>query len=345
MKSWNYFENFDKTYIIAEIGVNHNGDIETAKKLICEAVKSGANAVKFQSYIANKLAAPETPKVNYQILNSVDKNETHLEMLKKYELSKEDHFNLKEFCDKQKIDFLSTPYDVESAYLLNKLEVKMFKTASADIVDYQLHRYISSTFKPVIISTGMAKIEEIESILKYYDKEKSSLILLHCVSNYPCSLKSVNLKSISFLERYFNLPIGYSDHSSDILVPILSIALKSKIIEKHLTLDKEMTGPDHKASSTPIELSCLISEIRKAEIILGDFSKEIQKEEYQMKKISRKSIYLNKAVSKFDIVCEDDFILKRPGLGINPLEINKILGKRYLRKLTKGELLNSEDID
>jgi sialic acid synthase SpsE len=190
----------------------------------------------------------------------------------------------------------------------------------------------------------MATIEEIKSILKYYDQEKSSLILLHCVSNYPCSIESVNLKSVSFLERNFNLPVGYSDHSSDNLVPILAIALKSKIIEKHFTLDKNMIGPDHRASSTPVELTSLIKEIRKSELILGEFSKNIQKEEYQMKKISRKSIYLNRSVLKFDIVSEDDFILQRPGLGINPLDINEILGKRYLRHLNKGELLNSKDI-
>ena len=344
MSSKNYFDSFKKTYIIAEIGVNHNGNIELAKKLINCAVKSGANAVKFQSYNAEKLANPNTPKVNYQVINSQEKNETHFQMLKKYELSKEEHILLKNYCDDSNIDFLSTPYDVDNARFLNNLDVKMFKTASADIVDFQLHRYISSTYKPVIISTGMSNIKEIKSILEYYDKEKNSIILLHCVSNYPCSINSVNLNSICFLRDYFKLPVGYSDHSSELLVPLLSIALNSKVIEKHFTLDKSMKGPDHKASSTPDEFANLVKQVRKSEKILGNFSKEVKDEEFDMRMISRKSIYLNKKVLKSQVISEDDFMLRRPGVGLNPLEINNFIGKKYKITKNKGDLLTIEDI-
>ncbi len=344
MDKLNFFDSIKNTYIIAEIGVNHNGNLTIAKDLINEAVKCGANAVKFQSYISSKLAAPETPKVKYQILNSLEENESHLEMLSKYEISKDDHQILKKYCDSKQIDFLSTPYDVESAKLLTKLNVKMFKTASADIVDYQLHRYIASTNKPTIISTGMSTIDEITATLSYYNNSKSSVILLHCVSNYPCSIGSINLNSIDFLRNKFNLPIGYSDHSSDNLAAVLSIALKTKVIEKHLTLDKEMKGPDHKASSTPSEFSNMVKEIRKTEKILGGFSKEVQEEENEMRRISRKSIYLKKNVLKNEKAVEDHFVLKRPGLGVNPQFIDRVLGKRYNREINEGELLDLKDI-
>ena len=263
MNKFNFFESLKSTYFIAEIGVNHNGEMDVAKKLIDKAVDCGANAVKFQSYNSEKLASKETPKVKYQILNAIDLNESHQDMLKKYELSEKDHYCLNDYCLSKKIDFLSTPYDVENAVLLNKINVKMFKIASADIVDYQLHRFISKTSKPVIISTGMSSIVDIEKALNFYDKKKSSIILLHCVSNYPCSLEAINLNSISYLKKHFNLPVGFSDHSSDNTASILSIALNAKIIEKHFTLDKNLTGPDHKASANPKELKSLIMILEK----------------------------------------------------------------------------------
>ena len=345
MPNLNFFENLKSTYIIAEIGVNHNGSLDIAKKLIDEAFFCGANAVKFQSYNSRRLASIETPKVPYQKINSQDPRESHQEMLMKYELTEEDHINLNNYCIKKNIDFLSTPYDVENAILLNRLNVKMFKVASADIVDYQLHRYISSTLKPVIISTGMSTVLDIEKALNFYNLAKSSIILLHCVSNYPCSIESINLNSIKFLSRYFNLPIGYSDHSSENLSSILSIAINAKVIEKHFTLDKEMLGPDHKASSNSKELRDLIKNIRKAEKILGNNSKTVQKEELEMRKISRKSIYLKNDVQSNQYISEKDVILRRPGIGINPMEFEREIGKKYKRNIKMGELLNLDDID
>ncbi len=344
MGNINFFEKLKSVYIIAEVGVNHNGNINTAKLLIDKAKDVGADAVKFQSYNAKKLANANTPKVKYQKVNTINSNETHLEMLQKYELSEDDHINLKNYCDRKNIDFLSTPYDVGSAKLLTRLNVKMFKVASADLVDYQLHKYLSSTFKPVIISTGMSSLNEIEKTLKIYDLQKSSIILLHCVSNYPCSIKSLNLNSIQFLKNYFNLPVGYSDHSSNSMSASISVALSSKVFEKHLTLDKKMEGPDHKASSDPEEFLNLVNDIRTTEIILGSFTKSIKEEELEMRKISRKSIYLAKNVKYKQNVKESDFNLKRPGIGISPLEIPNIIGKSYVRDISEGELLKKEDL-
>ena len=344
MGNINFFDNLKSVYIIAEVGVNHNGDINIAKILIDKAKDIGADAVKFQSYKAKKLAKIETPKVEYQKLNTINSDETHLEMLQKFELSEDDHIHLKNYCDKKNIDFLSTPYDVESAQLLTRLNVKMFKVASADLVDFKLHKYLSSTLKPVIISTGMSSLDEIEQTLKIYDLKKSSIILLHCVSNYPCSIKSLNLNSIELLKNYFNLPVGYSDHSSDSIAAPISVALSSKVFEKHLTLDKKMEGPDHMASSNPEEFLNLVRDIRKTEIILGGYSKSIKEEELEMRKISRKSIYLSKDVKYNQEVKESDFDLKRPGIGISPLEIPNIVGKYYLREIKEGELLKEEDL-
>ena len=345
MVNINFFKKLTSVYIIAEIGVNHNGNINIAKALIDKAKEIGADAVKFQSYKSQKLANVETPKVKYQKLNSLDPDETHLEMLQKYELSKKNHIDLKNYCDKKNIDFLSTPYDVESAKLLNRLNVKMFKVASADLVDFQLHKYLSSTLKPVIISTGMSSLEEIQQALKIYDLQKSSIILLHCVSNYPCSIKSLNLNSIELLKNYFNLPVGFSDHSSDNMAASIAVALSSKVFEKHLTLDKNMEGPDHMASSNPEEFHNLVKDIRKTEIILGRYSKSVQEEELEMRKISRKSLYLAKDVKYKQLIKEGDFDLKRPGAGISPLEMPNIVGKYYLREIKKGELLKKEDLN
>ncbi len=344
MGNINFFESFDYVYIIAEIGVNHNGKIEIAKKLIDKAKESGASAVKFQSYKADNLANLNTPKVKYQAINSEDKKESHFQMLKKYELSEKDHITLKEYCDKTNIDFLSTPYDVSSAKLLNYLNVKMFKVASADIVDFQLHKYLSTTNKPTIISTGMSSLNEIKMALDFYDLKKSSIVLLHCVSNYPCSLSSLNLNSLRVLKNYFNLPIGFSDHTTDSSAACIAVALSSKVLEKHLTLDKNMQGPDHKASSTPQEFVTLVKDIRKTEMILGQPVKLIQDEELEMRMISRKSLYLAKNVKINQKVKEEDFLLKRPGLGISPLEIETIIGKSYKRDLKEGQLIKKEDI-
>ena len=266
----NFFTNSSECILIAEIGVNHNGDMILAKEMIDAAKESGADVVKFQTFKADKLVAQGTPKVKYQE-NTTSPEETHYEMIKKLELSLENHFVVKEYCDQLGVEFLSTPYDSDSARFLNdELEVRLFKTASADLIDHPLHEYIASTRKPSIVSVGMATLEEIEQNLSVYKRyEHEDLILLHCVSNYPCSDTSLNLRVLNTLKKHYDFPVGFSDHSIGNEAAILSIAFGAKVIEKHFTLDKSLPGPDHLASSTPKEFKQLVKSVRRAEKMLG----------------------------------------------------------------------------
>ena len=328
---------FNKVFIIAEVGVNHNGSIERAKKLIDAAAASGANAVKFQTFKAHKLAKKNTPKVLYQA-RSGDIEETHYEMLKKLELKEKDHQVLKNYCHKRKIDFLSTAYDVESAKFLDRLGVRVFKTASADIVDHQLHNFLSKTKKHVIISTGMATIKEIDQVVNIY-KKKNSFSLLHCTSNYPCSDKSVNIRNLLTLQKRYKCIVGYSDHSLGNLSSILSIGYGAKIIEKHFTLNKKLNGPDHFASITPIELKRFVEDIRRTEKILGSRTRTIQKEEMSMRKISRKSLIYKKNLNIGHILNDSDLTSIRPGIGLLGNNIDKIIGRKINKKITKGSFV------
>ena len=325
----------NKVFVIAEIGVNHCGKLNLAKKMIDQAAKCGADAVKFQTYSAQNLATPSTKKVKYQ-LNNTRKKETHYQMLKSLELSKDNHKELFNHCKKKKIVFLSTPYDRESAKFLYRLGCSAFKTASADIVDLELHEYLAKRKKPVIISTGMSNLEEIESCLKIYKKfDNNKIILLHCVSNYPCSPKSLNLKSISLLKNRFKFMVGYSDHSIGNEAAITSVALGSVVIEKHFTTNRLLPGPDQKTSITPKELTKIIDDIHSTKEILGDYKKECQKEEMEMRKISRKSLTLNRNIRKNQKIKRNYLTLKRPGNGILFKNIKKVLGKHAKRNLKK----------
>ncbi len=329
-----------RTYIIAEVGVNHNGKISLAKKLIDVAKKSGANAVKFQTFFADKLAIKKSPKVNYQKKNLSKKGYQH-DMLKKLQLSYNDHLKLILYCKKIKIDFLSTPYDVDSAKFLSKLKLKFFKTSSADLTDYKLHEYLAKNRKTVIISTGASNISLINQTLKIYKKYKNKkIILLHCVSNYPCSNKAINLRAIELLRKKFNYIIGYSDHSNNVLSAILSISLGAKVIEKHITLNKNLIGPDHAASSNPKEFVDYVKKIRETEVILGSEIKEIQKEEISMIKFSRKSLYYAENFKKGHVVRTDDLACLRPGTGISPMKIKIFLGKKINKNVKKNEKLS-----
>ena len=342
----NIFSELSECLIIAEIGVNHNGDISMAKKLIDVAKTCGANAVKFQTFRAEKLASINTPKVAYQ-KESTNQSESHYEMLKKLELSYDDHFILKTYCESKKILFLSTPYDADSAnFLNNDLDIEMFKTASADIVDHSLHEHISKSKKPTIISVGMASLGEIEETLKIYEKNNNNqVILLHCVSNYPCSNQSLNMNVINTLKNTFYFPVGFSDHSVGNEAAILSIAMGSKVIEKHLTLDKSLPGPDHKASSSPDEFLTYVNAIRKSEQMMGSYTKKIQSEELGMAKVSRKSPVLNKDLLPGDILCDGDIDFIRPADGIKPYMAQYILGKKARKHIKKGQLLSFFDFE
>jgi sialic acid synthase SpsE len=334
--------NISKIYIIAEIGVNHNGDIGIAKKLILSAKKNGADAVKFQTFNAERLSFKDTPKVKYQEKNSI-KKQTHYEMLKELELNENQHYELINFCKKKKIDFLSTPYDVEDAKFLIKCGIKTFKTSSADIIDYFLHKYLSLNAKEVIISTGMCSYEEISNTIKLYKKSKTKISLLHCVSNYPCSDKSLNLRNIPSLYKKFKVPIGFSDHSQNILSPVIAISLGCKIIERHITLDKNMKGPDHFASDNPEHFKLYVQRIRNAELILGSKEKKTQKEEMEMKKISRKGIYYCRDISKEKKVTLNDLYLKRPWTNNTIFSVKKIIKKKLKKNVKQNSRLSKYD--
>ena len=332
----NFFKNRKKTYLIAEIGVNHNGSVKIAKKLIKIAKKIGMDAVKFQSFKAEKLSSKKTELTEYQKKNLTQKV-SHFGMLKKLELSEKDQKELFIFCKKIRIEFISTPFDVQSAKFLNHLGVKYFKTASPDLQDVYLHKYLSKLDKKIIISTGMSNEEEIKKCLSFY-KKKSKVALLHCVSAYPCNYKSVNMKALNILKKYSNT-IGFSDHTLGNLSSIIAVSLGSKIIEKHFTLNKNMEGPDHKFSLDPKEMKIFKETIRNTEIILGSEIKKCQVAEKLNKKITIKNIIAKKNIKKGTCVKEDDFTLTRLGKGLTGFYLKKIVNKYSKKEIKAGSVI------
>jgi sialic acid synthase SpsE len=339
------FMAMQSVYIIAEIGVNHNGDMRLAKSLILAAKMAGADAVKFQSYKTELLAKKDTPKVTYQKINAkID--ESHFDMLKKFELTCENHEYLISYCNQCEIDFISTPYDVESADLLHKLGIKIFKTASADLIDLRLHKFLAKTGKAVIIATGMSNLKEINQAVDIYRGAKNDKItLLHCVSNYPCSDHSVNMRAMNTLRDAFSYPVGYSDHSLGSIAAILSVSMGASVIEKHITLDKGLPGPDHGASSDIIEFTDYVSAIRRAELMLGSPQKKCQPEEEEMAKVSRKSIAFVNSKKNGEILSESDFFFIRPGTGMPANTLDQVLGRRLLKDKKPYDFLKWDDFE
>ncbi|NOX66212.1 MAG: N-acetylneuraminate synthase [Chlorobi bacterium] len=340
-----FFKTLEQCYLIAEIGVNHGGDLSLAKTMVEEAKKAGADAVKFQTFTAENLVTNFTPKVEYQ-KQTTPEDETHYNMIKSLELSRDDHYLLKEFCESLQIDFISTPYDIESAQFLTDLGVKIIKIASADIVDIPLLEYVASTKISVILSAGMATLGEIEQAINIFNEAGSNdFVLLHCVSNYPCQYKSLNMKVLTTYKTAFNVVVGFSDHSIGPVASILSIALGAIVVEKHFTTDKSLPGPDHRASSTPNEFSELASYIRTAEESLGTSIKLCHDEEREMAKVSRKSVVLARSVKVGEIITKDHLTTKRPGTGISPINIRNIIGKKTRNNLQKDSLIKWSDLE
>ncbi|MDB9357946.1 N-acetylneuraminate synthase [Nodularia spumigena] len=340
----NFFCDVSRAYLIAEIGVNHNGDVDLAKQMIDAAKKAGADAVKFQTFSADSLVSLETPKVNYQ-KNTTSPDETHYDMIRRLELDHQAHYELFNYCTEKSIDFLSTPYDVDSAQFLLKLGVKLFKTASADIVDLPLQRYIASTGNPTIVATGMAGLGEIEQVVDLYEEVGNpNLVLLHCVSNYPCSDQSLNLRAMNTLAQAFSLPVGFSDHSEGFLAAVIAVSMGAKVIEKHFTLDKAMSGPDHRASSTPEEFAQLVQNVRRAEVMLGSPRKTCQSEERQMATVSRKSIVLARSMQVGEEIAPSDIRMMRPGTGLGAILIPKVIGQKVRKDLSVGHQLTWADL-
>ena len=335
----------NKIFLIAEIGVNHNGDIALAKKMITAAKSSGADAVKFQTFTAETLVSQRTPKVRYQE-STTSPDESHYEMIQKLELKRDDHFLLKTYCEEVGVGFLSTPYDIDSAkFLHEELGVSLFKTASADIVDLPLHQYIASTGKHSIVSVGMATLGEIEDVVSVYrNSGNQNLTLLHCVSNYPCADESLNLNVMMTLKNAFQLDVGYSDHSVGYEAAVLSVAFGATVIEKHFTLDKKLPGPDHLASSTPEEFALLVNAVRRAENMVGSPVKRCQEEERQMASVSRKSITLMCDLRAGDKIERNHLIMRRPGNGLLAKEIERVCGMRVKSDLSAGHQLALSDL-
>ncbi|MEI6190029.1 MAG: N-acetylneuraminate synthase [Chitinophagia bacterium] len=332
--------------IIAEAGVNHNGDIKLAKKLVDIAAESGADYVKFQTWITEDIVDYNAPKAEYQLLN--DGEETNqFEMLKNLELSFIEFKEIKKHCESQNIKFLSTPDDETSLnFLCDELKMDLIKIGSGEINNIQFLRKVAKKNLDVILSTGMSGLGEIEAALnELLNNGAKSVSLLHCTSNYPAKLETVNLKAMHTMRNAFKTIVGYSDHTEGISISIAAVALGAKIIEKHFTIDKNMKGPDHKASMSPIELFELVKEIRNVEKALtGSGKKEMQQVEVETKKIVTKGLYLKQDICQGEIIYETNIIAKRPLIGLSVKDIDMCVGKRINKNKNKGDFITLSDL-
>lgn len=316
--------------IIAEAGVNHNGSLILAKELIDAASCAGADVIKFQSFDATKLVTKNAKKARYQIINTSN-DDSQLKMLKKLQLTYEEQIELKSYADKKNIEFLSTAFDIESVHFLNKLNLKRFKIPSGEITNLPYLRLIGSLKKPIILSTGMSNMIEIRQALNELCSRgsmKEDISILHCTTQYPAPYKDINLRAIETLKREFNTKIGYSDHSAGIEVSLAAVALGAQIIEKHITIDKNLDGPDHKASIEPNQLQNLVKSIRNISLAMGSNEKKISKSELENLRIARKSIVSRVFIKKGEVFTEENLCTKRPAEGISPMEWDKIIGKK-----------------
>lgn len=326
-------------FLIAEAGVNHNGDIETAKKLIDAAVRAGADAVKFQTFRAENLVCKSAEKAAYQ-LETTDTAETQFEMLKKLELNEQEHWELMQYCQKRNIMFLSTPFDIDSLHYLINLGVGIIKIASGEITDYPLLREAGKTGKKVILSTGMSTLNEVrEAVDVLKENGSGEITVLHCNTEYPTPVSDVNLLAMVNMREELGLPTGYSDHTQGIEIPIAAAVLGATVIEKHFTLDKTMAGPDHRASLEPDELQVMVRTIRNIEGALGNGIKAPSESEKRNVEAARKSIVVAADIKKGEKFTEKNLTTKRPGTGINPMRWDEVMGKKAERDYKADEML------
>lgn len=333
---------YNKTYIIAEAGVNHNGSIELAKKMIDVAVHAGVDAVKFQTFKAEKIVSRYAPKAEYQKKTTTD-HESQLEMIKKLELDKGAHEELLAWCRLMNIQFLSTPFDLDSINLLSKLGLEIFKIPSGEITNLPYLRKIGALKKKIILSTGMSDIGEIENalhVLTNAGTKLKNITVLHCNTEYPTPMQDVNLKAMLTIKATFpGIHVGYSDHTEGIEVPIAAVAMGATVIEKHFTLDKNMEGPDHKASMEPDELTAMVKAIRNIEQALGTGLKKSSSSELKNKPIARKSIVAARTICKGEPLTEENLTVKRPGTGINPMRWDEMIGQRASKDYKQDDLI------
>jgi N-acetylneuraminate synthase len=333
--TWQKIEKSKKTFVIAEAGVNHNGSLDRAKRLIDVAARSGCDAVKFQIFNARQLVADDTPKVDYQVSQS-DISETQYDMLRRLELSYDAHRELKKYCEDTGILYISTPFDKEGVDFLNDLGVCCFKIGSGDITNFGLLKNIASKGKPVILSTGMAFLSEIDEAVRLLRRSGcEQFVLLHCVSEYPASEEHVNLRAMTSMRAAFDVPIGYSDHTLGIEVSLAAVALGACVIEKHFTLDRNLPGPDHKASLEPDELSLLVKGIRRVELALGTSYKSPSDKEAEIAVNVRRSIVAACDMSAGCSLTEECLDAKRLGMGL-PANLGPHLVGRKLRVSVKA---------
>jgi sialic acid synthase SpsE len=340
--------NYCEPYIIAEIGANHNGDMDLAKEMILSAKRCGADCAKFQSWSADSIISNEEYDRN-QSYNDGDGGKKHFgslkEMVTKYQLTNKQHKELKEFCDDHEIDFCSTPFSVEEADLLNSLDIPFFKIASMDINNESLLRHVARFKKPVIISTGMSTLDEIDWAVKTIENEGNfEIIILHCISIYPPKFEDINLNNISMLQRTFNYPIGFSDHSIGSAIPLASVALGTCLIEKHFTLDKDMPGWDHKISADSIELIEICKESKAIQKSMGVFQRVVSEDEEGKKLKFRRSIVASRDLKKGDTISKQDITSKRPGTGISPNKEEFVVGRVLNKNLTYDTLIKLSDL-
>lgn len=328
--------------IIAEAGVNHNGSLEIAKRLVNEASSAGVDIIKFQTFKAEKLVSKVAQQAEYQKKNIGKGEETQYAMLKKLELSNEQHEELIAYCKSKNIRFFSTAFDMDSIDYLHSLDLGLWKIPSGEITNYPYLKKIASYKEPVILSTGMCELTDIENainVLVGNGVSKDTITVLHCNTEYPTPMKDVNLKAMLEIKEKFGVKIGYSDHTEGIEIPIAAVALGATVIEKHFTLDKNMEGPDHKASLEPSELKAMVKSIRNIEQALGTGHKTISESERKNIEIARKSIVAAKDIKEGDIFTEDNITVKRPGNGISPMEWENVIGKVAKRNFQEEELI------
>ena len=329
----------NKVFIIAEAGVNHNGSIEIARQMVDAAALAGADAVKFQTFKAGNLVCKNAKKADYQI-ETTDSLETQYDMLTKLELTPEMHQELIEYCADRNIMFLSTPFDIDSLQYLVQCGVGIIKIPSGEITNYPYLREVGRTRKPVILSTGMSRLDEViaaVSVLREYGSK--DITVLHCNTEYPTPYDDVNLKAMDTLREELGVAVGYSDHTQGIEVPVAAAALGAAVIEKHFTLDKNMEGPDHKASLDPNELREMVRQIRNIEDALGNGQKMPSASEQKNIEIVRKSIIAKKDIKQGDVFTEDNLTTKRPGNGISPMRWNEVIGRTAIRDFEADELI------
>ncbi|KIC63411.1 N-acetylneuraminate synthase [Chryseobacterium taiwanense] len=333
----------NKVLIIAEAGVNHNGDLDNAFKLIDAAVDSGVDYVKFQTFKSESLVSKSAKKADYQIQNTGNSTDSQYEMLKKLELSHESHKLLIDYCQQKNIQFFSTAFDLDSLEYLKEIGLDLVKIPSGEITNLPYLRKAAQLFKKVILSTGMCTMEDIEAAINVFLSEKISkddITILHCNTEYPTPMNDVNLKAMLSIQHKFGTEVGYSDHTLGMEVPIAAVALGASVIEKHFTLDNSMEGPDHAASLEPLQLKEMVKAIRNIEqAISGDGLKKPSASEIKNIEIARKSIVASKSISKGEIFTEKNLTIKRPGTGISPMKWDQVIGKVALKDYLTDDLI------